>query len=175
MNQEEIKNLVSKYNITEVSGQLRAIMPKKKNPEDVEKIKTWKPEILKYLSSEKAKTEDRENRINSIDGLSEIRNCRIDWEVYNSARKSAMERMMETGASEMRAEKPEVTVSELMERFPKAAAYLQAEALAWKTNYEMSEIGKKALERIIFENNFESVIADMNEELENLKSTHLWD
>lgn len=176
MKAEEIRELVVKYDISEVDGNLKVYMTNPVNKPDSDKIRSGKPEILEYLRNVKAQEQDRENRINAIEGLSEIRNCRWDWQKYNSESKNVMVYMMETGGVKKRtAEKPECTVKELMERFPRAAAYLEAESISLKTNFEMSDIGVKALERIIYEDDFESVIADMKKELDNLKSKHLWD
>lgn len=176
MKAEEIRELVVKYDISEVDGNLKVYMTNPVNKLDSDKIRSGKPEILEYLRNEKAQDQDREGRINAIEGLSEIRNCRWDWQKYNSESKNIMEYMMETGgASKRTAEKPECTVKELMERFPRAAAYLEAESISLKTNFEMSDIGAKALERIIYEDDYKTAIADMKKELDNLKSKHLWD
>ena len=175
---EEIKRLVDEYRIKEEEGgKIHLFFPKDQHnlKPDLEKIKTGKPEILKYLRSERAKVEDRKARVNAIEGLKEIESCQLEWIKYNVDGDRALEQMMRTGYSRRFVSKPEITVEELRKRYPRASAYLKARREAEKENFELSAIGKKAVERIIFEKNYDAAIEDMENDIQEFVKEHQWD
>lgn len=80
----------------------------------------------------------------------------------------------ESGCAGLRA-KPEDNINELKQKYPRATAYLIAESEAYKDNYELSAIGKRALERIINGENHEMVLDDMKKEQHEFCNKHIWD
>lgn len=61
-------------------------------------------------------------------------------------------------------------------KYPRADAYLKAEAEANKHNYQLSAIGKRALEKIINDpTGYEQAIKQMNKEIEKFTQEHLFD
>lgn len=176
-NMEEIKKLIETYRIDEADGdRIRVgVSPTKLSPEEIENIKNHKAEILNYIREERRKAKEaqeaREKKIQAIEGLNEIESCMSAWMEWNEDFRT----MMETGRGYMTAERPEITVEELRERYPVADAYLKARREARKTNFELSAIGKKALNRIIEGEDYNEVINDMEQELSKFVASHIWD
>jgi hypothetical protein len=178
MKSEEIRRLVNEYHIKEEEGNRIHLVYRKdqRNLEtDLEKIKSGKPEIIEYLRSERAKSEDRKNRIDAIEGLREIEDLQLKWREYNADGDRALEQMMEYGFARRTVKKPEVTVEELFKKHPRAYAYIQAKKQYEKENVQLSMIGKKALERIIYEDDYKAVIDDMEDEIQEFLVEHQWD
>lgn len=71
--------------------------------------------------------------------------------------------------------KPAVSITELYEKYPKAAAMLQAEAYSSASNVAKSSAGRKARERIIDGEDYTQVIADMEKEWTDYCDEHVWD
>ena len=71
--------------------------------------------------------------------------------------------------------KPAVSTTELCEKYPKAAAMLQAEAYSRASNVAKSAAGRKARERIIDGEDYKTVIAEMEEEWTKYCDEHVWD
>lgn len=174
----EIRELIKRYNISlygEDKIRIDNVRLLKKDKAG-EMVKSKKPEIMSFLKAEKEKEEnayrERQEKIKSIDGLEEIRNAieeQIKWrEDFN--------RLMERpdGFVGMRS-KPEDNISELKQKYPRAAAYLMAEKESMKSNYELSAIGKRALEAIINGEDYKEVMATMEVEHKAFTDRHMWD
>lgn len=173
-----IKEIIKKYGIT-IYGEDKirvsnvSLLRKDKAEET---IKSQKSEIMAYLKEEEAEKkrafEERQAKINAIEGLKEIKNAieeQIKWrQDFNRAMES------EDGCIGMRA-KPEDNISELKEKYPRAAAYLAAEAESFKSNYEFSAIGKRALEAIINGEDYKEVLKRMEDEQKEFANRHIWD
>lgn len=174
----DIKELIKKYDITLYGEDKirvgRVTQLKKEKAEEL--VKSKKPEIMAYLKEEEAEKkraiEERQEKINSIEGLKEIQNSineQIKWRNdFNRAMES------EDGCIGLRA-KPEDNISELKEKYPRAAAYLAAETESFKSNYELSAIGKRALEAIINGEDYKEVMKRMEDEQKEFVNRHIWD
>lgn len=137
-------------------------------------LKAAKPEIIAILKSEKEAEEkaanERKAKIAAIEGLKEIKAARESVEEYHRRFNLAMER----GDGHL-PKKPDVNMSELTSKYPRANAYLTAESWAIATNYDKSAAGRKALERIINGEDYETALAEMNREWSEYCNEHIWD
>ena len=62
----------------------------------------------------------------------------------------------------------------MLERYPRAAAYLRAERESQRENFELSEIGKAAVEEII-NGDYVKAIADMDAAVKAYVNRHMFD
>lgn len=142
-------------------------------------VKARKPEILAYFAEksvkEKKVAEERAAKIAAIEGLETIRKAKADMASWNYEFSKSFEGENAVGGFGVRA-KPEYDFDALYAQYPIARDFLKAEKQANKNNYELSEIGEKALEAII-ENpvNHESIIAEMEEEIKAFVERHMFD
>lgn len=63
----------------------------------------------------------------------------------------------------------------MMTKYPRAAAYLKANEYAKAANDAKAIAGKKARERIINGENYDNVIADMEDEWKSYCNKNIWD
>lgn len=172
-----INEMIKKYNITMMvqNGQemISARPYKKPTQAEVEAIKAAKPEILAEIkrqkAEEKAAYEARQAKINAIEGLDIIRKA-IDAEENFRA---SFNRAMENGSC-LFPSQPKESSAELKKEYPRAAAYLKAEAYEHASNYAKSAAGKKAKERIINGEDYTKVLADMEAEWTKAAQESIW-
>lgn len=124
-------------------------------------------EIKTILLEEKA---EREARRDAIPGIKEIEEARSAWDKYHYI----YDKVIADGEGRMPT-KPAVSITELFEKYPKAAAMLQAEAYSSASNVAKSSAGRKARERIIDGEDYTQVIADMEKEWTDYCDEHVWD
>ena len=107
-----------------------------------------------------------------IEGLKEIKANK--WAI--AAWHEEFQRQMESedGILSM-PRKPVDRSAELAAKYPRAMAYLKAESVANKRNFELSAIGRKACKRIEAGEDYEKVLADMEQEREDFANRHMWD
>lgn len=120
--------------------------------------------------SEKKKLNDELAKIGAIEGLSEIRDAIVEhdryWEKFNYA--------VEHGTGILPAP-PKTDVKVLMEKYPRAAAYLKAENYMKSANFMKADAGIRARDRILNGEDYEKVIADMESEWKAFCEKHMWD
>ncbi len=175
-----VQELIAKYTISihtdgvNISIGNSALMNKDKT---IDEIKTKKPEILDILRQEKAEKEkaasERKAKIDAIEGLAEIKQAKREIETWRENFNRSFEG--EYGGRGV-GQKPNYDIKAMCEKYPAAASYLRAESEMFKSNYQISAIGKKALEAII-ENpeNHAKIIAEMEKELKQLAEKYLFD
>lgn len=174
----EIAEMIKKYGITIVvkSGQKmlhswETVAIKRDGMMD--ELKARKEEIIAHIEAEEAEKksafEARQAKINAIPGLKEIIRAQKELAEYREAFNEAMER----GDGFLPA-KPEIDIDALISDYPWAAAYLKAEKEANKSNYEISAIGRKALEAVI-EGDWQRAMEEMGKELDEFAKRHIWD
>lgn len=136
-----------------------------------------KPETVKYLIEKKAAEEERRaertRRIESIEGLEEIRAALYELEKFHEE----FENAMEEGNGFLPA-RPAVNVDALRALFPRANAYLEAEAWSMAAHYMKSACGREALEKIIYDdsaNGHIEIIAEMKKKWSDYGKEHAWD
>ena len=108
--------------------------------------------------------------VEKVEGLEEINRVSNEWANY----RYEYDRRFEAEDYRPLA-KPEVTVEELKEKYPRAAAYLKAESWTNSSNLGKYSAGKKALERIIAGEDYEQVLAEMEEEWTAYSTERMWD
>jgi hypothetical protein len=108
--------------------------------------------------------------VEKIEGLEEIKRVSNEWARYHHEYNRRFE------AEDYRAlAKPETTVEELKNKYPRAAAYLKAQSWTYSDNVGKYGAGKAALERIIAGEDHEQVLAEMETEWSEYTQDRMWD
>lgn len=94
-----------------------------------------------------------------IEGLVELQRATIAWDRYRNDWYA-----FEEGYSEYIPRRPKVDVSALRNKYPRAAAYMKASKWMESPNYNKSEIGMRAMERILAGEDHMDVIQSMMNE-----------
>ena len=94
-----------------------------------------------------------------IEGLDEVRAVINAEENYRDALIKAYE-----SGSGVLPESPKGSVFEIRKKYPRAAAYVEAELLAESVDSEKARIGRRAKDRIINGEDFVKVLQDMENE-----------
>jgi len=177
----EIKEMVDRYNITlgvnpKTGNECIAVhaMDRAKKEKKVDEIKAHVAEIKAYLKAEKEeedrKWQERKDKINAIPGLKEIKAARLDLERWHDEFEDSFR---DVGGLGVRA-KPQYDFAAMYAQYPRAVAYLKAEAESNKNNYRLSAIGKKALEEVIY-GDYQKAIETMEEEIKAFVEEHACD
>ena len=133
-------------------------------------MRRLKPEILAHFDEIDRAAEERRAKIAAIEGLKEIEDAENAWYAYHRAYSKAFD-----SECVRLPKRPEVSVKELKEKYPRAAAYLYVQQFSNAANYQKSGIGSKHLERIINGEDYTKVIEDMEAEWTAAANEHLWD
>ena len=140
-------------------------------------VKARKPEIMAFLLNreemEKKAVEERQAKIDAIDGLKELEAANEALLNYREAFNRAIENDDAIFPS-----KPSVTpegIEAMRKKYPRAAAYRKAETGSLAANYVQASAYKKALERIINGEDYEKAIADADTEWKEYLDEHIWD
>lgn len=134
-------------------------------------------EIKKYFADQKAAEDAKRARraanVAAIPGLQEIEALRDAIAKWNYE----FEKSFDRGCGGLGVgPRPEGDEEALLKQYPQAAAYLRVRAVSEKSNYELSAIGKRALDR--FEDapeDWEKIVADMDKEISEFADRHMWD
>lgn len=165
----DAKEIIHKYHIEDAhDGTIRIGIPRgqKLSDSELSMIKAAKPEILARFAEKKAaedaRRKAREDKINAIEGLTELK-AAIDAEI---AYGRAFDRMMEDEYNDgvNPPSKPKVSSADLRKQYPRAAAYIKAENWEYANHYAKSSAGRRAKERIINGDDYSTVLADMEAE-----------
>lgn len=167
---EEVGKFVYTENLL-VSGMYLA-----KSDNMVEEIKNRKSEILSYLAEEREheekEREERQRKIDAIEGLKEIKDAIVDLDAWLKEFEKSFEDVGGLGVREY----PKYDFDGMRQKYPIACAYLLAESYSNKSNAKLAQIGKIACDKIIDNpGEYEKIINDMREELEQFRDAHLWD
>lgn len=171
-----IKETVKKYNIR-IANETQLACDKSiaKNKEAVNFVKKHKQEIMEFIEAEQTRVEneraERRAKIDAIEGLKEINKYEAEWVNY----REAFNKFIENGAVGNCPTKPDITMEELYNKYPRAIMYKKAEYYADSTNYRKSALGKEAKEAIINGEPYEEVINTMEEQWKEYCDEHMWD
>ena len=171
-----VNELIKKYELQILEQNGKRGVHACKNPTDTDKrdiISNMEAILVELDRRESEKNhayEEREKKINAIEGLQEIRNAIDEIDCY----KSEFDRVWESGES-VYPSKPKVDVAALKAKYPRAAAYLKAESYSMSSYLPKYSSGTKALERIQKGENYPAVIQDMENEVKRETEAHLWD
>lgn len=175
-----VMEAIKKYEISPVAyGPNAGKVMIRRPPEDaVEKAVLMKliPGIKLYFSEKKsieeAESARRKANVASIPGLKEIEALREAVADWNYKFEKSFDDCGGLGVGP----KPKGDEKALLEQYPEAAAYLRVKQEAQSSNYRLSGIGRKALER--FEDapeNWKQIVADMDKEIKAFIDEHAWD
>lgn len=167
--------IIKKYGITlHDESHLSVTRSRVKTKLDEQLIVSNKPAILEILLAEKYETErkarERQDKIDAIKGLTELRAAIRELKDYYDRYNEAVENGY--GILPVR---PDIDLDAIRAAHPRAAAYLRAESYSLSENDAKASAGAKALERLINGEPHETVIADMEQEWTNAAMSHLWD
>lgn len=142
---------------------------------DWEKIVSAKEEIkailLQEFEEEQRAAEEREAKINAIPGLKEIKAAKEDLENWHYEFEYSFR---DVGGMGVRP-KPQYDFEALYKKYPRANAYLKAEAYSRTASHAKASAGKKALERIINGEDCDTVLSEMKAEWSAYCDEHIWD
>lgn len=174
---ENIELLVQKYKLTLYGEEnIKFGGTKAEFEKALPLLKEHKAEIIAYLKKQeadrKATVKERQAKINAIEGLTEIKNAIYDLNRWEEEFNASFD---DVGGLGVRP-KPKYDMDALYKKYPVATAYLKAEKEAEKSNYELSNIGKKALNKIIdCPENYIAIIEEMEREIKAFVERHMWD
>ena len=139
-------------------------------------IRERKQEILDYFNNKREKErlayEERQKKIDAIEGLKEIEAAMDDLNRWHDEFEKSFD---DVGGLGVRP-KPEYDLDAMYERYPVAKAYLDAHKYSNKSHYELSAIGKKALDRIIYHpEEYKEALEQMKADLNEFANEHAWD
>ncbi len=142
---------------------------------DLDAIVAAKPEIMAILAAadeaERQKAKEREAKIDAIPGLKEIRAARADLHAWHDEWEASF---CDVGGLGVRP-RPEYDFEEMYKKYPRAKAYLQAEAYSCSENFSKAASGVKALNAIIDGADPATAIAAMEAEWSDYCTRHMWD
>ena len=178
---EEWDAVIKYYSIKvkEVKGEKGLAMDKSItlpiHSDDLQFVKENKPAIITYIADKKAYEEEqkkaRDEKIASIPGLRAIREAREDVDAWYHEFHSMFEDEYAVGGRP----KPEYDFEDMYKKYPMARAYLKAEAYANASHTYKRMAGKKAVERILNDEDYTQVIKDMEAEWKAYCEDHAWD
>lgn len=171
------EKMINKYNIKLNADKDKLVVDKKigKSAKDTQYVKDHKKEIVDILiQRERAEEESRlekARKIESIEGLVELQTAISDWSDY----RNAMNRYIERDCTGKAPIKPDKTVEELREMYPRAAAYITADQWSYSAHYYKASCGDRAKAAILDGQNYKDVIADMKSAWSNYTDEHMFD
>ena len=138
--------------------------------------KEHKQEILAYLIEQEEaakKTKDeRQAKIDSIPGLKELTAAYMEMLNW----REELHENIERGDSGVGIQsKPENDLEALAKQYPRAAAYLAADAMCYASHDVKVAAGREAKERIINGDDPDKALADANEKWLAYCREHMWD
>lgn len=144
----------------------------------IDMIKTKKPEIMSVLLARRdARIQaeaERQARIDAIPGLAEIRAAKEEIEEWDRKFAATFAGPNACGGLGM-GPRPAHDIPAMLAKYPRAAAYLKAEAWARGAHYAKVAAGKAALEKIIQGEDFAAALAEMEAAWAAHCDEHAWD
>ena len=178
MNEQEIKNLIAKYNLVRRGDKVGTYNTRGIDVEEFRReVGAHKDEIIAYFDAqeEAARQEAARKRLTfeSIPGVQEVRKARNEWSMYLSE----FNRVMDSGDSIFPAA-PAVdqkALEALEQANPDAVFALMVEKKSRSENYEISVIAKRAYDALCNGGNVADVKARYDEEIHQFTMRHTWD
>lgn len=147
---------------------------------DAEKaeVKARKKEIYDYLiaqrTEQEATADERRRKIAAIEGLEELRHAEFDLSEWNKKFKASFDGESAVGGLGV-GPRPKVDIDALKAKYPRAAAFMQAEAWSLADNYIKSGAGCDAMEKIINGDSYSAAIAEMERIWAEYVNANIWD
>lgn len=177
INEMSIADYVSRYNVFRQGDRIGSrfwIGPDK--DEAMAYGKNHKQEILAYLIEQEAAVQkvkdERQAKIDAIPGLKELTAAydeMLNW-------REELHENIERGDSGVGIPpKPEHDFEALAKQYPRAAAYLAADAMCYASHDVKAAAGQEAKERIINGDDPDEALAEANEKWLTYCREHMWD
>ena len=184
MEKEIIEKLIKKYDLSKLKNDelfIGIFLDRKFTNEEKETIQaevmSYKEDIIKYFDDEKAKVraelERRENIINSIEGLVQIREKRIQASQWRREFNQNMENEYTSSIPPKTPYPSDLTTLE--EKYPDAVFVLKVYGEKLSHNYEVSEIAEKTMEKLYAGCTIAEMRDFYNQETAKFVEAHLWD
>lgn len=140
-----------------------------------DEILSHKDEI-KALLFQRYNDEERQAKIAAIPGLKEIQDALVDLAEWHREFELSFDERYGAGCGGHGVRPhPDYDIKAMEAQYPRAAAYLEMQDWSQKEFIEQRIIGKKALEKIINDDNWEQAVADAKKELDDYITAHIWD
>lgn len=140
----------------------------------IDTLKSNKPAIMDRLremdEARKEATRQYIEKVNSIPGLTEIQealDAQEEWE-------NKFSEYFDSEDCGKIPINPNYDFEAAYKKYPQAHAYLLAEKESLKSNFELADIGKRALKEIIY-GDWKKAIANMKKEKDDFIARHIWD
>lgn len=147
-----------------------------KNLKDKAELMQILPEVKAYFAEKKAAEEAerarRKANVESIPGLAEITKLEDALDAWETAFNKSFNECGGLGVGP----RPQGDLDALLDKYPQAVAYRRVKVKSMSCNYELADIGKRALDR--FENDpstWEAIMADVEKEETEFAEEHAWD
>lgn len=172
------QEMVEKFRIELVGENIRIMNEQEaRKGNNLSLIRNAKPEIVVFLKEQqkaqwdalKNKAAERQKKIDSIEGLKEIRDAIDDIDKWFAEFEKSFD---DVGGLGVRA-KPQYDFDALYAKYPQAKAYLDAEELKLMSNYELSSIGDEAMEMVL-NGEWEKAVTYMQEKRKAFVDEHIW-
>lgn len=132
--------------------------------------------LLKRHDDDMRAWEERKAKIAAIPGLKEIVDAIDDLTQWHEEFSRSFDERHGAGCGGLGVRaKPQYDLEAMRAQYPRAAAYLKMHNWSRKEFIEQAIIGKKALEKIINNDNWEQAVADAEKELDDYITAHIWD
>lgn len=179
INEMTVAELIDRYTIGLFKdGKIWAQGVKKGDMDAMKVIKARKPEIMAELvAREEAKERawaEWKAKVDAIEGLTEIREAQDKLEQWHMDFAASFEGPEACGGFGV-GPRPNVDIDALKARYPRAAAYLQAQSWRNSSNYEKAEAGRVAEEKIVAGEDFAAAIAEMEQRWSDFCTGKAWD
>lgn len=181
-----VEELISTYHIIlkpdgNLSAAIRHDIPAAERNAIIAELRSRKEETVAYLRAEQEeqdrKFREREAKIKAIPGLEELKAARADISAWHDEFDASFDDARGAGVGGLGVRpRPKYDFQAMREKYPAAAAYLRAEHEANSANYELADIGNRALESIINDyTQYAEIMARMDDEITAFTDRHMWD
>lgn len=171
-----IKKMIEKYNIDPETKDFGKTYTGRLLIRNTKAMKRDHAENLlreKKKAKKEAEKKDRERRIASIEGLEELKNAYKELAKWRIKFYSSFDGEYAVGGMEV-GEEPTHDIEAMSKKYPRASAYLKARECTLMTNTELSKIGQKAVEEVIY-GDYQKAMDDMENEIKKFAERHIWD
>ena len=174
MTVEEIRQMIEYYGMSRAGDKIRMTKHLDETKKNIEAIKAAKPEIMAYWDAEyKAQQEEwkrRQERFLSIPGVREIMAAQRAWEDYHEE----FNRAMDEGNGRVPAS-PDVSINELVAKFPDGAFAVKVYDETLSHNYEISAYANRAYDALRDGKPVSEVREAYEKEKAAFVERHMWD
>lgn len=119
------------------------------------------------------KAAERKAKVDAIEGVRELESAYFQLEVYRWKMNAMMDDEYNDGVFPPK--RPPVDINALRERYPRAAAYVDAKDWSDSLHHAKSAAGMVAVQKILDGQDYEQAIADMHSEWNTYSKNHTFD